>query len=80
MTLEKENVDEDILKVGQAPYEVEVDLMTPLNPDVPPKVRTIVRYVLACCIGLLKFHHHNQFTYASIFLILSYTTFLDLRI
>lgn len=58
MTLEKENVDEDILKVGQAPYEVEVDLMTPLNPDVPPKVR-YVRYVLACCIGLLEFHHQS---------------------
>lgn len=37
---EKENVDEDILKLGPkgSPYVVEVDLMTPLDPDKSPKV------------------------------------------
>lgn len=37
---EKENVDEDILKIGpkDSPYAVEVDLMTPLDPDKSPKV------------------------------------------
>ena len=36
--LEKENVEEDILKIGPFPYEVEVDLMTPIDPDGSPKV------------------------------------------
>jgi lactoylglutathione lyase len=36
--LEKENVEEDILKLGIAPYEVEIDLMTPIDPDQSPKV------------------------------------------
>ena len=31
---EKENVDEDILKLGKGPMAVEVDLMQPLNKDV----------------------------------------------
>ena len=37
---EKENVDEDILKIGPrgSPYVVEVDLMTPLDPEKSPKV------------------------------------------
>jgi len=37
---EKENVDEDILKIGpkDSPYAIEVDLMTPLDPDKSPKV------------------------------------------
>ena len=35
---EKENVDEDILTIGYGPYAVEVDLMQPLDPTVPPKV------------------------------------------
>ena len=37
---EKENVDEDILKIGpkDSPYAIEVDLMTPLDPDKIPKV------------------------------------------
>eukprot|EP00638_Chattonella_subsalsa_P013653 CAMPEP_0117807086 /NCGR_PEP_ID=MMETSP0948-20121206/19036_1 /TAXON_ID=44440 /ORGANISM="Chattonella subsalsa, Strain CCMP2191" /LENGTH=163 /DNA_ID=CAMNT_0005641849 /DNA_START=63 /DNA_END=554 /DNA_ORIENTATION=- len=35
---EKENVDEDILRLGKGPMAVEVDLMQPLNPDVAPKV------------------------------------------
>ena len=35
---EKENVDEDILKLGVGPFAVEVDLMQPLNPDRAPKV------------------------------------------
>lgn len=37
---DKENVDEDILKLGPegSPYVVEVDLMTPLDSDKSPKV------------------------------------------
>ena len=36
--IEKENVEEDIIKLGPSPYEVEVDLMTPIDPDASPKV------------------------------------------
>jgi hypothetical protein len=35
-----ENVDEDVLCLGQAPYAVEVDLMTPIDPNQSPKVMT----------------------------------------
>ena len=36
---EKENVDEDILRLGPAgPYQVEIDLMQPLDPNKSPKV------------------------------------------
>lgn len=35
---EIENVDEDILQVGVEPFGVEIDLMTPLDPDRSPKV------------------------------------------
>ena len=39
--LEKENVEEDILKVGAAksPFVVEIDLMQPIDPNKSPKVR-----------------------------------------
>lgn len=37
-TSEKENVSEDILRLGSGPYAVEVDLMQPLDPDSRPKV------------------------------------------
>jgi lactoylglutathione lyase len=30
---EQENVDEDIMQLGEGPYAVEVDLMTPLDPE-----------------------------------------------
>ena len=36
--MEGENVDEDILKLGPAPFDVEIDLMTPINPEGSPKV------------------------------------------
>lgn len=36
--IESENVEEDIIKLGPAPYEVEIDLMVPIDPDVSPKV------------------------------------------
>jgi hypothetical protein len=41
---EKENVDEDIMCLGKkgSPTAVEVDLMTPLNPEGSPKVRIIL--------------------------------------
>ena len=35
---ERENVDEDILKLGVGPLAVEVDLMQPLDPNKAPKV------------------------------------------
>jgi lactoylglutathione lyase len=35
---EKENVDEDILKLGRGPFAVELDLMQPLDPGRAPKV------------------------------------------
>lgn len=35
---EKENVDEDILKLGVGPYAVEVDLMQPIDAGRAPKV------------------------------------------
>jgi lactoylglutathione lyase len=35
---EKENVDEDILKLGHGVNAVEIDIMQPLNPEVAPKV------------------------------------------
>ncbi|GIX42050.1 MAG: lactoylglutathione lyase [Leptospiraceae bacterium] len=35
---EKENVDEDILKLGKEPYAVEIDIMQPIDPDKSPKV------------------------------------------
>lgn len=37
-TIESENVTEDIVKLGVRPYEVEIDLMTPIDPDRSPKV------------------------------------------
>jgi lactoylglutathione lyase len=37
-TIESENVVEDIVKLGKSPFEVEIDLMTPINPDKSPKV------------------------------------------
>jgi lactoylglutathione lyase len=35
---EKENVDEDILRLGHGPHAVEVDVMEPLDPARSPKV------------------------------------------
>jgi len=35
---EKENVDEDIARIGQGPLAVEIDLMQPIDPDKSPKV------------------------------------------
>lgn len=35
---EKENVDEDILRMGSGPYAVEIDIMQPLDPNKSPKV------------------------------------------
>jgi lactoylglutathione lyase len=37
-TIESENVVEDIVKLGPAPYEVEIDLMCPVDPTKSPKV------------------------------------------
>ena len=35
---EKENVDEDILRIGEGPFAVEVDIMQPLDPAKKPAV------------------------------------------
>ena len=35
---ESENVDEDILTLGDGPHAIEVDLMMPLDPERKPKV------------------------------------------
>jgi lactoylglutathione lyase len=35
---ERENVDEDILRLGTGATAVEIDLMQPLNPDAKPRV------------------------------------------
>ena len=35
---ERENVDEDITVLGRGPFQVEVDLMQPLDPEKKPKV------------------------------------------
>jgi len=35
---EKENVDEDIVTAGVGPFEIEVDLMQPIDPEKRPKV------------------------------------------
>lgn len=35
---ERENVDEDVLRLGRGPHAVEVDLMQPLDPEKKPKV------------------------------------------
>ena len=37
---ERENVDEDILAMGQGPYKVEADIMQPLDIDKKPAVHT----------------------------------------
>ena len=37
---EKENVDEDVLELGEGPRAVEVDLMQPLDPEKKPRVDT----------------------------------------
>jgi lactoylglutathione lyase len=35
---EKENVDEDILRIGKGPFAVEVDIMQPIDPEKSPRV------------------------------------------
>jgi lactoylglutathione lyase len=35
---ERENVDEDVLRLGRGPTAVEVDLMQPIDPDKKPRV------------------------------------------
>lgn len=35
---ERENVNEDILRMGKEPYAVEIDIMQPIDPEKKPKV------------------------------------------
>lgn len=37
---EKENVDEDILQMGEGSHAVEIDLMQPIDPEKSPRVHT----------------------------------------
>jgi lactoylglutathione lyase len=37
-TSEKENVDEDILRIGSGAHSIEVDIMQPLDPEKKPRV------------------------------------------
>ena len=37
-TSERENVDEDVLRIGTGPLAVEVDIMQPLDPEKKPRV------------------------------------------
>jgi lactoylglutathione lyase len=37
---EAENVDEEILSAGRKPFEVEIDLMQPIDPDRKPQVHS----------------------------------------
>ncbi len=37
---ERENVDEDILRLGSGPHAVEVDLMQPIDPEGRPRVHS----------------------------------------
>ena len=38
---EKENVEEDILQIGEGPHAVEIDLMQPIDPEKSPKVHKV---------------------------------------
>ena len=49
--LEKENVEEDIVSLGPHPFAVEIDLMTPIDPDKSPKVRPRKMCVFSCRSG-----------------------------
>ena len=58
--LEKENVEECIIKLGpqnqNSKFDIEIDLMTPINPDVAPKVRvnrSVVKILLYVRIHLI---------------------------
>jgi len=37
-TSERENVDEDVLTLGAGPFQIELDLMAPLDPEKKPRV------------------------------------------
>ncbi len=39
---ERENVDEDILRMGSGPHAIEIDIMQPLSPDPEKKPRVNV--------------------------------------
>jgi lactoylglutathione lyase len=38
VTLAQENVQEDVLQLGPKPFQVEIDLMTPIDANKSPKV------------------------------------------
>ena len=57
--IESENVEEDILQLGQKPFAVEVDLMTPIDPEKSPKVKidTCIQPIMKCGHCMLTFIH-----------------------
>jgi hypothetical protein len=60
--LEKENVEEDILKIGPFPYEVEVDLMTPIDPNGIPKVGPAYNLVISFFIYISQADSNSFFS------------------
>ena len=66
--LPNENVNEDIVKLGLSgsPYEVELDLMVPIDPEKSPKVSSFL--LLLFYDGLLSSyppHHERKYRYTS---------------
>jgi Glyoxalase/Bleomycin resistance protein/Dioxygenase superfamily len=45
ITIPSENVEEDILQVGLKHFPVEIDLMTPIDPEKSPKVCTCIHVI-----------------------------------
>ena len=56
---ERENVDEDILAMGQGAYKVEVDIMQPLDIDKKPAVHTTPLNHIGLWIQMGADNHHN---------------------
>mmetsp|Transcript_13164 Transcript_13164/g.19209 ORF Transcript_13164/g.19209 Transcript_13164/m.19209 type:complete len:150 (+) Transcript_13164:721-1170(+) len=51
---EKENVDEDILQIGEGENAVEIDLMQPIDPEKSPKVHKLALNHIGLWIDDLK--------------------------
>ena len=54
---ETENVDEDIFRLGNGVLVVEVDLMTPIDPDKSPKVGSTALSLIG--VYILKVSNNN---------------------
>jgi lactoylglutathione lyase len=60
ITIASENVVEDILVVGRGETAVEIDLMTPIDPEKSPKVK---RYSLDCVMDCARARPHSSRLY-----------------